>query len=222
MFAAGDAGERLFTAIRQGDAAQVTALLDHDPSVARARNADGASAILWAAYTRHPDLIPLFTARGVKLDLFEACASGDLERVRHFIAEAPAQQFSPDGFSALGLAVFFGHAAIARLLVERGADVNAPSRNSILVAPLHSAVAAGSLELVKLLLEHGADADPVEFLGATPLHSAAAMGSVDIIEVLLAHGADTAKRTKDGKTAAELARQYHHLDTIRARIPAFQ
>src|SRR5262249_20079899 len=113
-------------------------------------------------------------------------------------------------FPALGLAIFFGHADLARLLVEAGADVNEPSRNAIHVYPLHSAVESGNVGLLKLLLTHGAKADPVEFLGATPLHSAAARGSREMVQELLAAGADPKRKTGDGKTAADLARQYGH------------
>jgi ankyrin repeat protein len=119
---------------------------------------------------------------------------------------------SPDGFSGLGLSVFFGHLEIARMLVEAGADVNRPSQNSIRVAPLHSAVESGSIPLLDLLLSHGATPDAVEFLEATPLHSAAARGSREMVEKLLAAGADRKRKTKNGKTAAELARQYGHTE----------
>jgi ankyrin repeat protein len=63
-----------------------------------------------------------------------------------------------------------------------------------------------------LLLSHGAAPDAVEFLEATPLHSAAALGSREMVEKLLAAGADRKRKTKDGKTAADLARQYGHAE----------
>ena len=98
------------------------------------------------------------------------------------------------------------------MLMEAGADVNRPSDNAIRVAPLDSGVERGSVAVVELLLAHGARPDPVEFLEATPLHSAAARGNREIVEKLLAAGADRHRKTKDGKTAAELARQYGHLE----------
>jgi uncharacterized protein len=201
----------LFDAIRQGDAAEVRRLLDSDPQLAGARNADGATAVLWAAYTRHSEIAPLLLASRDP-DFFEACALGRRERVEGMLRADPAlaRGFSADGFSALGLAIFFGHAEIARLLVAGGADVNAPSRNAFRVAPLHSAVASGDLQLVELLLENGALPESEEFLEATPLHSAAAHGNLPMVEKLLAAGANPGRRTKDGKTAAELARQHGH------------
>lgn len=208
-----DRSALLFDAIRKGDSAQVRALLAEDPRLAGARNPEGASAVLWAAYTRHPDLAPILLA-GRDPDFHEACALGRRERVTELLARDPllAQTNSRDGFSGLGLAVFFGHVEIARLMVEAGADVNRPSDNAIRVAPLHSAVESGRAELLDLLLSHGAKPDPVEFLEATPLHSAAARGSREMVEKLLAAGADRHRKTKDGKTAAGLARQYGHTE----------
>lgn len=201
----------LFDAIRQGDADAVRAMLAADPKLAASRTPDGATAALWTAYTRHPELAGMVLA-GREPDFFEACALGNRDRVEALLAHDPglADGYSDDGFTALGLAVFFGHEKIARRLVEAGADVNRPSRNALRVAPLHSAVASGSLALLELLLERGAFPDAVEFLEATPLHSAAAQGNRAMVERLLAAGADRQRKTKDGKTAADLARQYGH------------
>ena len=74
-----------------------------------------------------------------------------------------ANAFGDDGFHPLGLACFFGHPEAARLLLERGADVNTLSTNEhVQTAAIHAAAAAGGdeatrYELVKLALEHGAD-----------------------------------------------------------------
>jgi ankyrin repeat protein len=204
-------GSQFFDAIRKGDAAQVRALLNEAPQLTESRNKDGASPALWAAYTRHPDLAPLVL--GTKApDFWESCALGHLDRVKQLLAgdHDLVNRDSADGFGGLGLAVFFDHLEIARLLVAAGADVNRPSNNSIRVAPLHSAIASGNVELLDLLLSHGAKPDAVEFLEATPLHSAAARGSRVMVEKLLAAGADPSRKTKDGKTAADLAKQYDH------------
>ncbi len=201
----------LFDAIRKGDAAASGTLLAADPSLADTRNPDGATPALWAAYTRHPELADL-VLKYRPANFYEACALGRHSRAAELLAVDPnlAGSYSSDGFSALGLAVYFGHLEIARMLVNAGGDVNAPSRNAFRVAPLHSAVESGKLELLELLLAHGAAPDCTEFLEATPLHSAAARGSREMARKLLAAGANPALRTKDGKTAADLAREHGH------------
>jgi len=208
-----DRSAQFFDAIRKGDAAEVRALLAVDPGLATARREDGATAVLWAAYTRHPELAPVILGPR-EPDFFEACALGRPERVEQLLRAdlGLAKTDSADGFSGLGLAAFFGNVEIGRLLVEAGADVNRASRNAIRVSPLHSAVASGSVTLLDLLLSHGAAPDAVEFLEATPLHSAAGHGNREMVEKLLAAGADRKRRTKDGKTAADLARQYGHAE----------
>jgi len=203
--------EDLFAAIAKGDQAGVEAMLHERPALADSRNRDGATAILWTFYNRHPEIAAAFRPYR-QMDIFEASAAGDTARV-HALLETDrnlARADSADGFSALGLAVFFNHPDTAKMLIAAGSDVDRASNNSIKVAPLHSAVASGNPELVRLLLAHGARVDPVEFLGATPLHAAAAEGRDEIAAILLAAGADPKLRTKAGKTPAELAEEGHH------------
>lgn len=101
-----------------------------------------------------------------ELDVFEAAALGRTDRVQALLQEDPslANAFGEDGFHPLGLTCFFGHVDTARLLLDHGADVNALSRNEhIQTAAIHAAAASEGkdestrYELVKLVLEHGAD-----------------------------------------------------------------
>ena len=59
-----------------------------------------------------------------------------------------------DGNSALVLAAFSGHGAVARLLLERGADPNAAGAG---YTALHAAALRGDVETVKALLAKGAN-----------------------------------------------------------------
>ena len=167
--------------------------------------------MLWAVYTRHPELAPVVAGRR-DLDLYEACATGATNRVREILANHPqlAESDAADGFTPLGLAIFFGHPEIARLLLEAGAGVNTPARNALGVSPLHSAVAAGDPATVRWLLENGAQVDAEEPGGATPLHTAAVEGSAEIVRLLLDAGADPNKRMKTGKTPRDLAIERGH------------
>jgi ankyrin repeat protein len=145
----------------------------------------------------------------VPLDVFEASALGTTERLREILAEEPARAnaFGPDGFTPLGLAAFFAHPAAARLLLASGADPSQAARNGTRVAPLHSAVAGGSVEIVRELLAHGADVHARQEGGFTPLHGAAVDGGEEAIRLLLSQGADRSARDDAGKTPADLARE---------------
>src|SRR5579883_867838 len=114
-----------FAAIQSDDSAAVQKMIAANPSLIEARNQDGATAVLWSAYTRHPELAPILLGPR-KPDFFEACALGRRDRALELLHADTglARAFSADGFSGLGLAVFFGHTEIAQTLVNAGADVN--------------------------------------------------------------------------------------------------
>src|SRR5919201_6837095 len=124
--------------------------------------------LLEALYRGRRDRVDELLAAEPKLTVHEAAALGRTDRLGELLDEEPARanEFGDDGFHPLGLACFFGHVDAARLLLERGADVNALSRNQhIQTAAIHSAAASGEestdeaarYELVKLVLDHGAD-----------------------------------------------------------------
>jgi len=64
--------------------------------------------------------------------VFEAAAFGRVARLEELLSEHPelARSWSQDGFTPLHLACFSGGAETTRLLVERGADVEALSTAS--------------------------------------------------------------------------------------------
>jgi ankyrin repeat protein len=186
----------------------VSKLLDRNPSFAGARQS-GVSPLLTAVYYRQPAIARALIDRGTPLDIFEASAVGDAERLRAVLAGEPslANEFAADGFTPLGLAAFFGNPEAARILLASGANPNLAARNATKVTPLHSAIAGKNVETARDLLVHGADVHARQEGGFTPLHGAAVDGDEDAIRLLLAHGADRAARNDAGKTAADLARE---------------
>jgi ankyrin repeat protein len=101
----------------------------------------------------------LLLARGADYHLTIAAALGDVDRVTTLLDEDPnrIREAPPNGRRALSAAVQFGHGALARLLLERGADPTWPEKDGKKGAALHAAARAGDRELVELLLAHGAD-----------------------------------------------------------------
>jgi len=129
-----------------------------------------------------------------ELDVFEAAALGDVERLRALLDEDPALvgAWSVDGFTPLHYAAFFDGAEAVSLLAERGADLEAPSRNREFAPearPLHSAVAAGRRETVEALVAAGADPNARRLEGFTPLMEAEQAGDLELAELLIRHGA---------------------------------
>jgi len=201
-----------FDAIRAGDLAQVRSLLDADSSLASVRNESGASALLMSIYTGRGEIRELLLSRGLKMDLAEASAAGDLSRVKQLVDLLPtsANSFSADGFPVFALACFFGHLDTARYLADNGADVHAVATNGSGYNALTAAVAAGHTETVKYLLECALDPNYRYGPGYTPLLTAAANGHLEIVKLLLAYGADPSATTNDGKSAVALATERSH------------
>jgi ankyrin repeat protein len=153
------------------------------------------SELLQAVYQGNQARVDELLAASPDLDVFEASAVGRTDRLRELLDGDPslANAWADDGFQPLGLACFFGHVDAARLLVERGAEVNSASRNDLKVMPLHSAAATGNpevrYELAKLLLEHGADANARQQDDFTPLIAADHHGDERLRTLLVEHGA---------------------------------
>ena len=153
------------------------------------------SDLLQAVYRGDQAAVDELLAGGPELDVFEASALGRTDRLRELLdADASlANAWADDGFQPLGLASFFGHVEAARLLVERGAEVNSASRNDFKVMPLHSAVAEkdadARYELAAFLLEHGADPNARQQDEYTPLMAADQVGDSRLRELLIEHGA---------------------------------
>ncbi|MGH2997075.1 MAG: ankyrin repeat domain-containing protein [Gaiellaceae bacterium] len=197
----------IFGAIEAGDAERVRALADADPAVALVRDEDGVSAVLQARYYGRTDMVDALLADHPGLDLFEAAAVGRVERVRELLDHDPARgcTWSPDGFTALHLAAFFGHPDVVELLLALEVDVDPPSRNALRVTPLQSAAASNETAVARRLLDAGADANVRSNGGFTPLHAAAQNGNAELVRLLLERGADAAVATDDGQTARGLA-----------------
>jgi ankyrin repeat protein len=205
--------ESFFDAVKRGDREEVERMLSHDLGLLRSRTEKGISSVLLAIYHGKPEMADLLIERGAVLDIFDACAAGRLERARSLLEANPSlvKGFAADGFQALGLAAFFGHAELVRFLLAQGASVNTASQNAMHVQPLHSAVAGRHFEIARELLGHGADVNACQAGGYTPLHAAAQNGQLEMLQLLLENGADVLSKSYDGTSALDLALENGHL-----------
>jgi ankyrin repeat protein len=127
-----------------------------------------------------------------ELDVFEAAAFGRVERLASILEDDPSQAaaFSADGFTALHLAVFAGQEEAARILIERGADLDVRSTGTIArVPPLGTAAFVRSVPLARLLLDAGADVNAQGEGGFTALDAAKQNGDEELVRLLLERGA---------------------------------
>lgn len=199
----------LETLIETGSRQDIFDLLTKDPTLASKDTSHGISPILLACYYKKPEVASLIANFSNQITLFEACALGRQEETDLLTQKDPAaiNSYSKDGFTALGLAAYFGYEEIAKLLISRGADVNIPANNGFNVFPIHSAVASGNHAITKLLIQAGANINVTQQAGFTPLHAAAQLGDIELIILLLEHAAEVDIRMEGGKLPADLARE---------------
>ena len=209
--------QELIDAVLADDASRVAELVAADPWLATVRDRDGVSAIMRSRYRFDRATTDALLAVDPDLDVFEATALGYIDRLRERLDEDPGRAlvFSPDGFTALHFAAFFGKAEAARLLLTDGAAVGAVSRNEMAVQPLHSAASGRHHEVCRVLLAAGADVDATQRHGFTPLHAAAQHGDDELVELFLSAGADPAATTDRGQTPADTAEASGHVDIAR-------
>jgi ankyrin repeat protein len=167
-------------AMRRDDA-EVRRLVQDGADV-KAVQADGATALHWAAYYGDVSLASLLLDAG-----------------------ADVAAANRNGSTPLWLAAGQGDAPMIEALLENGADAN--ERLPLGRRPLMLAARSGHVEAVRALLERGADPNSREDeRGTTALMQAADQGHADVMAVLIEHGADVAAASapvlRDGRTAA--------------------
>jgi ankyrin repeat protein len=140
-------------------------------------------------------------------DVLEAAALGRLDVLRMQLEgdQDALSARTPEGFTALHLAAFFGGGAAVRLLLGAGASADADAENDLGVRPLHSATAAHDHDAVRALLEAGADPNVRQQGGFTPLLAAAHADDPEMTRMLLDHGADRSLAADDGRDATAMA-----------------
>ena len=203
---------RFFKAIEEGDREKVERMLHKTPNLILAKSKKRLSPLMTAMYFHKFEIAEMLLDRMVKLTVYEAAATGKLTHLISNLGHNPelVNAYSDDGYQPLGLAAYFGHEKIVEYLIKAGAEVNSPSKNSLGVTPLQSAVAGGHLEVTRMLLTTGASPNVRERGGYTPLHTAAHNGDVEIVRSLLFGGADLEAKSDKKETPLDMARKTGH------------
>ncbi len=160
-------------AVMRGDTASVRLLLKQGADV-NAAQADGMTALHWAAQRGDAELTKMLVFAGARVDALTRNGN----------------------YTPLHLAARVGRAGSVKALVAAGADVKAATSSGG-ATPLHFAAANGDAETVTALLDKGAPVDIREQAWSqTPLMWAASYNRVKAIEVLLKRGADIEATSK--------------------------
>lgn len=168
--------------------------------------------VFWAAIYELESVFRLLMQHGVSVE-------SEYSQLVHHWLESKVMldyHFNDPEMTTLHKAARCGHGAVALLLLEHGADVNAPGPENG-GTPLHQAAAGGHGHVVQLLLENGANADALARpSNSGTLHHAATGGNRQAMELILrnlkAVGIDQAD--KHSQTALHLAAAAGHKDLV--------
>lgn len=195
------------TAIKAGEATKVSALLKAHPSLIRAQDEQGQPIVMVAAYHRQVAIAEQLIEAGAYINALEGAALGRLDLVQAEVAKYPEDiaYVGRDGFTALHLACYFGHAEVAKWLIGQGSDVNAKANNPTQLTPLHAAAACNSTPIVEMLLAGGSDVHALQTGGISAFHTAASRDNVAMMQLLLSYGVDANALTDNGQSALDIA-----------------
>lgn len=148
-------------------------------------------------------------------EYFKAVTECNLAAVQSFIEKDinNINYQNEDEDTALHLASVHGRVKVVKLLLERGAEVNAKQKSEL--TALHLASLKGHTEVVKLLLEHGAEINAKQQSGITPLHYSIGEGYTEVATLLLEHGADVNAKQKNGITPLHIASLKGHIKALK-------
>jgi ankyrin repeat protein len=203
---ASDGKDALGLAIFNGNYELASFLIDGKAQVNRA-DTQGFTPLFWAVDRRNMETAPNFpwmvTADPLPLIRKLLEAGADPNALVNNTPRARMRAGSPRIVFATALmrAAFSGDLELVKLLLAKGADPGVVSKDNETVLEAAAALgfiqgyskgrsAAERLEVIKLLVDLGADVNAADDYGITPLMAAANMGEVSIIQFLVDRGAD--------------------------------
>jgi ankyrin repeat protein len=169
-------GQELLDAARDGDLAKVTTLVEHKGVDVNLKGADSQTALIWAAYKGHPEIVKYLLGKGANVNHHE----------------------SGLGKTALMLAAEAGHKKVVNLLILAKADLEATNQYG--GTALMSAAQSGHLNIVEVLLNKGAQLNVHGTEGQTALMLAAGKGQLHVVKYLLSKGGEANARDKQGRS----------------------
>ena len=153
----------------EGGSLEVVKLLINKGVNVNSKNGEGLNPLHYAVYGNRKEIAELLIAES---------------------ADVNGNNFAPP----LGIAASEGHEGIVKLLIAKGADLNAVGPNG--ETPLTLAAMNGHKEIAEMLIAEGIDVNAMDNDGDTALHLAALNGHEKIADLLRKHGGKTGEELK--------------------------
>lgn len=179
-----DAGPQLLLEVSKGNITGVRMLIEAGADINYKGRKNGVSPLQLASELGNLDLVKLI------LD-----AGADINQKNYL------------GITALHASILERRLEVFHYLRAKGAQLTVSSKG---LTPIMLASAAGSNELVEILLKENEDINKAQPDGWTPLMHAAFFGRLETVKLLITRGADVRAVTKDGETAAQIASERGH------------
>jgi len=203
-------GGALWKAVRGNYESCARLLLEHGANPNAVVEA-GGNVLFQAMSNGHDALVKLLYTYGASSNLDSACCLGRIDLAGEIIAANPSLVNTGGDFGPLCMAAGYGHTDIVNMLIRSGADLNAQWYTNNY---LGYAVDTGP-EMVRLLLESGADPNNANWLGVTYLHKAAWKGNLEFAQMLIDFGADlNAIDDEHRSTPLGWAAKYGHTEMV--------
>lgn len=214
----------LITAADKGDIGKVVALLDSGVDVNAVfkdgSQLSGRTALMVASLHGYENLVGVLIKRGANVNLkadtgetalLLAMDSEDLKTIEVLVSAGADPNVQVSSFHAGEITPLIRtinanpelRLEMVKILIAAKAEINPTGK--FLMSPLMHALE--DLEIVKLLISHGADIHQRNFRGATPLMGAAGAGDIAVVRYLIERGADVNARDTDGYTALTYAEE---------------
>jgi len=185
------------------------------------RDEDGNTMLHYAACDGNLDAIkqliilgacPFIYNRIAMTPLSNAAGCGNVSCLKSLLEISHYGLLDHDRAELMAIAASKGKYENLELMLNEGFDCNLYHREDPI---LYWAMQSESLDIVKLLCEHGAEVNAVNDVGNAPLYDASANGLIGILEYLISYGACIDKPMNNGSTPLIIACCYNQVGVAR-------
>ncbi|KAH9148603.1 hypothetical protein AeRB84_008085, partial [Aphanomyces euteiches] len=190
----------------------------------RTRDKDGNTPLYWASHNGHFKVVEQLLIYDAIVDiaswdgrtpLYMASGNGHLKVVEELLNHgADLDKKAWDHSTSLHVALWHGHFPVVKLLVDRGISINKSDWCGLTPLQVASISRNCNVDIVDVLLAHGANVSAKDTYGNRPLHYASFWGHYDVVKFLLNHGASVNIANKEYYTPLHLAAKRRRLEIV--------